>query len=174
MNALITEYLESAARDVNNNNFRFESTNISQLVSEVISESKDRANQKNITLFNNLISNNKIVIDKKWMKIAVYNLISNAIKYSPSGKSIHVDTNIISDKYKISVKDEGPGISAEDQENLFKKFQRLSAKPTGNETATGLGLYIVKDIVEKHNGEVSCESSINRGSTFSIMLPLDS
>ena len=73
---------------------------------------------------------------------------------------------------KVSVRDEGPGISEEDRSRLFGEFQRLSAQPTGGEKSTGLGLAIVKKMVEAHNGILSVESRVGSGSTFSFELPL--
>jgi len=70
----------------------------------------------------------------------------------------------------VAVKDEGPGISKEDQKNLYRKFQRLSARPTGGESSTGLGLSIVKALVEKMGSEIVCESEEGAGTTFSVKL----
>jgi signal transduction histidine kinase len=72
----------------------------------------------------------------------------------------------------ISVKDQGPGISVKDQAQLFGKFRRLSAQPTGGEHSTGLGLSIVKKIVDGMNGRVWCESDFGYGATFFVVLPL--
>jgi len=72
---------------------------------------------------------------------------------------------------RCEVQDEGPGLSPQDQQRLFGKFARLSAKPTGGEHSTGLGLSIVKKTVEAMNGKVWCESELGRGATFSVELP---
>jgi signal transduction histidine kinase len=72
---------------------------------------------------------------------------------------------------RIEVQDEGPGLSAEDQKKLFGKFARLSAKPTGGEHSTGLGLSIVKKMVEAMNGKVWRESELGRGATFIVEFP---
>ena len=82
----------------------------------------------------------------------VDNLISNAVKYSPSGKNIYVKVRQMDGGVRAEVRDEGPGISAEDQKRLFGKFARLSAQPTAGEHSTGLGLAIVKKLVESMNG----------------------
>jgi signal transduction histidine kinase len=91
------------------------------------------------------------------------NLLSNAVKYSPPGKPIHVRLRKLPDSVRFEVQDEGPGLSAEDQKQLFGKFARLSAKPTGGESATGLGLSIVKRMVEGMSGKVWCESEPGKG-----------
>lgn len=172
MNSLITDYLESAAIDSENMEFNFSNYDINNIIEELLEESREIADRKKIKIQYQLVKSSKIYVDKNWLKIAIYNLISNSIKYSPFGKTIFIKCEIEVRELKCSVRDEGPGISKEDQEELFMKFKRLSAKPTGNETATGLGLYIVKDIVAKHNGYVTCDSEIGKGSIFTIHLPL--
>jgi signal transduction histidine kinase len=72
---------------------------------------------------------------------------------------------------RIEVRDEGPGISPQDRKKLFGKFARLSARPTGGEHSTGLGLSIVKTMVEAMNGKVWCESELGKGATFIVELP---
>lgn len=99
------------------------------------------------------------------------NLVSNAVKYSPPDRSIFVRLKQLPGTVRFEVQDEGPGLSAEDQQKLFGKFARLTAKPTGDETSTGLGLSIVKRMVEAMNGEVWCESEAGQGATFIVELP---
>jgi signal transduction histidine kinase len=99
------------------------------------------------------------------------NLVSNAVKYSPPGKNIFVRLKKQPSVARMEVQDEGPGLSAEDQKKLFGKFARLSAKPTGGEHSTGLGLSIVKKMVEAMNGKVWCESELGRGATFIVEFP---
>jgi signal transduction histidine kinase len=96
------------------------------------------------------------------------NLVSNAVKYSPAGKNIWVRLKRSDGSVRCEVQDEGPGLSAEDQKKLFGKFARLSAKPTGGEHATGLGLSIVKRMVEAMNGRVWCESELGHGAKFVV------
>ena len=98
--------------------------------------------------------------------------MSNAVKYSPPGKNIHVRLKKLPEVIRCEVQDEGPGLSAEDQKKLFGKFARLSAKPTGGEHATGLGLSIVKKLVEAMNGQVWCESEPGEGAKFVVQLPV--
>ncbi len=111
------------------------------------------------------------------------NLISNAVKFSPTDTTIRVrifpdvepkeDTNELSTPMRrIAVQDEGPGITEEDQERLFGKFERLSARPTGGEHSTGLGLSIVKRFVEIMGGRIWCESTPGNGAAFIVELPV--
>jgi len=99
------------------------------------------------------------------------NLVSNAIKYSPPGREIFVRLKKHASGVRVEVQDQGPGLSAEDQKKLFGKFARLSAKPTGGEHSTGLGLSIVKKMVEAMDGKVWCESELGRGATFIVEFP---
>lgn len=112
------------------------------------------------------------MVDGNVMVQILENLISNAIKYSPQARNIVVRLKCLPGVARFEVQDEGPGISLEDQTRLFGKFARLSAKPTGGEHATGLGLSIVKKMVEAMNGRVWCESQAGQGATFIVEVPM--
>lgn len=99
------------------------------------------------------------------------NLMSNAVKFSPHKSTVQVKLAVANGYVNIGVKDEGPGLSAEDQKKLFGKFVRLSAQPTGGESSTGLGLSIVKKLAEAMSGTVLCESVLGNGATFLLRLP---
>ena len=100
------------------------------------------------------------------------NLISNAIKYSPPGKNIHIRVSPRNVYVRCEVMDEGPGLSERDRERLFSKFARLSARPTANESSTGLGLFIVKKLVDLMHGQVWCESEPGQGANFIVEMPV--
>ncbi len=112
-----------------------------------------------------------IKADKRKLQEVLENLISNAIKYSGHGKVIKVYVNEIDDKLEIKIQDNGPGFSNDDLKKIFSKFQRLSAKPTGNESSTGLGLYIVKKIIDAHDGKIEIETGLGMGSIFTMYFP---
>jgi signal transduction histidine kinase len=131
------------------------------------------AKKKNITLHMSLSDIPPFPFDQNAMIQVMSNLIGNAIKFSPPKTNIFVVTEKAEDRIRFSVRDEGPGLSQEDQELLFKEFQRLSAKPTGGEKSTGLGLAIVKKLIRLHNGEVGAESELGKGSTFFFSLPIE-
>jgi two-component system sensor histidine kinase/response regulator len=99
------------------------------------------------------------------------NLVSNALKFSPPGTTVRVKVFPSERDVTCQVQDEGPGLNAEDKSLLFKKFARLSAKPTGDESSTGLGLSIVKKLVHAMNGSVWCESEAGKGAKFSFKIP---
>jgi len=131
------------------------------------------AKKKDITLHMSLSDIPPFPFDQNAMIQVMSNLIGNAIKFSPPKANIFVVTEKAEDRIRFSVRDEGPGLSQEDQELLFKEFQRLSAKPTGGEKSTGLGLAIVKKLIRLHNGEVGTESELGKGSTFFFSLPIE-
>jgi signal transduction histidine kinase len=110
--------------------------------------------------------------DADRMREAIDNLISNAIKYSPIGGKIAVVVTHEQNTTIIRIADEGAGLSPEDLGRLFGRFQRLSAKPTAGESSTGLGLSIVKRIIDMHGGQVTANSQgPGQGSTFTVILP---
>jgi signal transduction histidine kinase len=110
--------------------------------------------------------------DADRMREAIDNLVSNAIKYSPIGGKIAVAVSHEANNTIIRIADEGAGLSPEDLGRLFGRFQRLSAKPTAGESSTGLGLSIVKRIIDMHGGEVTANSpGPGKGSTFTVVLP---
>jgi PAS domain S-box-containing protein len=150
------------------------------LVADTIEIHSDRASEKNITFHqrypaDNELSSILILADEGAFRQVLDNLVSNAVKYSPHGSNIFVrvalqDTDS-QKNVRIEIEDEGPGISEEDKKKLFGKFARLSARPTGGEHSTGLGLSIVKKMVEAMNGKVWCESELGKGATFIVELP---
>lgn len=132
---------------------------------------REQAMAKNIELLFESPSSAMILADGNAATRILDNLVSNAVKYSPENTTIYVAIEVVDMFVRCSVRDEGPGLSEEDKENLFGKFARLSAQPTGGEHSTGLGLSIVKKLVEAMNGKVWCESEWGKGATFWVELP---
>ncbi len=149
---------------------------VSYLTVAIIESYESIALKKNITIHFQAESEEFYVLaDEQALQQVLDNLISNAIKYSPFGKNVFVRIKSSVETVRMEVVDEGPGISQEDQKKLFGKFARLSAQPTGGEHSTGLGLSIVKKLVEAMNGRVWCESELGdglpSGATFIVELP---
>lgn len=145
---------------------------LSAIVRSVVDvyRSKAAAKQQSL-LFENQTNGVMLPLDKNVTVQILENLLSNAIKYSPLGKKTVVRCTSGTGAIRCEVKDEGPGLSLEDQKKLFGKFARLSAKPTGGERATGLGLSIVKRMVEAMNGRIWCESQPGQGASFIVEFP---
>jgi len=131
------------------------------------------AKKKNIILHMALSDIPPISFDQGAIIQVIGNFIGNAIKFSPPNTTIFIATEHTTHGIRFSVRDEGPGLSEEDQKLLFKEFQTLSAKPTGGEKSTGLGLAIVKKLISLHKGEVGVDTTLGRGSTFFFSLPIE-
>ncbi|MFD0750542.1 PAS domain-containing protein [Mucilaginibacter calamicampi] len=102
----------------------------------------------------------------------VTNLISNAIKYSPKGKSVEITCELVGDKVHVSVKDEGIGLSTEDKAKVFERYFRVESSNTRHISGFGIGLYLSAEIIHRHDGEIWVDSEPGEGSTFYFSLPL--
>ncbi len=112
--------------------------------------------------------NHLVEVDKNYTIQVLENLVSNALKFSERGSKVFLNVKSENRKTYVTVEDQGPGISKEDQKKLFGRFQRLSAQPTEGEASIGLGLSIVKKYIEAMKGEIYCESELGVGTKFII------
>jgi signal transduction histidine kinase len=145
-----------------------EELNLKTLLNDVLSEMKSMAKAKqNLVLF--YIGKEDVILDPRLLKNVLFNLISNAIKFSDEGKTIEINTIAQNSTIKISIKDEGIGISKKDQKHLFERFFR--AHNAVHIQGTGLGLNIVANYIALMNGSITYESEENKGSTFNIIIP---
>jgi signal transduction histidine kinase len=156
------------------NNQVFDPASILQAISE---DYAMRATAKDISLLYECSVSSLVNADEALLYQVFDNLISNALKYSPWKRRIWVKGAVqtvegFGDCFVASFQDEGEGISEQDMKRLFGKFARLSAQPTGNESSTGLGLSIVKKLVETMHGRVWCESEYGKGAAFFVALPI--
>ncbi len=143
------------------------------LIEERIRLSRVVAGKKGIIIHQHLENVPPVAFDSNRISQVFENLISNAIKFSPRDSGIHIYLSAGEDTVRVSVKDEGPGLPREEFDKLFDVYERLSVKPTGGEKSTGLGLSIVKKVIDAHRGQVEVESEVGSGSTFSFVLPID-
>ena len=141
-----------------------------QCISTVVQRFQRIALAKHIELCLVLDPNCDMTVDGKptWMSIALGNLVSNAIKYSPPHSQIEVKSRLDQDRISVSVRDEGPGFSNEDLQNMYGKYQRLSAKPTGGETSTGLGLFIVQAMAARLKISIDVSHHPEGGAVFTL------
>lgn len=144
--------------------------NITKLLEKIVEINKPQAEAKQQILIYKKENETDFIInaDEQKLMAAVDNIINNAIKYSPLEKEININLERKNGKALIQIKDEGPGFSEKDLQQAFGKFKRLSARPTGGELSSGLGLFIVKRIIELHDGRVWIESEKGAGSSFYI------
>ncbi len=150
------------------------SLDINDFLEGILNEHRVVAGKKDITLhFTPSGGMPPVVADESMLVQIVDNLVSNAIKYSPHERNVFIRTVYQegAGTVRLEIQDEGPGVSEKDMQKMFGKFARLSAQPTGGEHSTGLGLSIVKKIVEAMSGRVWCESELGKGATFFVELP---
>lgn len=146
---------------------------LNEIVTQQVEFNQLLAKNKDITLHLSLGDIPLLSFDQNAIIQVIGNFVGNAIKFSPSQSHISVATERVEDGVRFSVKDQGPGLTEEDQQLLFTEFQTLSAKPTGGEKSTGLGLAIAKKLITLHHGRVGVESRVGHGSTFFFHLPLN-
>lgn len=149
-----------------------EKIQVRDLLDAHVKQFSESAAKKEITLHVKDLTNGKhLYTDKDCLNRVLENLISNALKFSPKQKAIFIQASNDDSVIRFEITDQGPGIGKEEFNKLFKRFQRLSARPTGGESSSGLGLSIVKELVEMMKGNVRVESSPNNGSSFIVELP---
>lgn len=175
MQTLITNLLDINKIEQGVNVLNPETIELGELLQAHISIFQERAMSKNITL---LLEDNApgktITTDVVSLQRIIENLLSNAIKFSPKDKTVMMRVIHNHASVEIEVIDQGQGITPDEMPRLFKKYQRLSARPTGGEGSTGLGLSIVKELVNALKGKIRVESEVNKGSKFVVELPLAS
>lgn len=145
-----------------------EEFNAKTFVTDIIADMQSMASSGQSILLKHT-GNDVVCLDKKLLKNILFNLISNAIKFSPQGGVIEVGTDVMDSVVKISVKDHGIGIPKEDQKHLFERFFR--GHNATHIQGTGLGLNIVTRYAELMNGSINFESKENKGTTFTIIIP---
>ncbi|HSK74615.1 MAG TPA: HAMP domain-containing sensor histidine kinase [Pyrinomonadaceae bacterium] len=143
------------------------------VVREVVGEMQDSARRKRIRLIEQTSDYvPPIAADKGLIRRAVSNLIDNAIRYSPERTSVIISTILEADFLRVAVEDRGYGIPSSDHDKIWQKFYRVAREGQDKEEeSTGLGLSLVKEIIEQHGGEVGIESEVGQGSKFSFTLP---
>lgn len=160
--------LESSVMSLN-----LETASLNDVVRDVVDINTPAAKNKNIEVavdFDSNIGEFKFDINK--VREVTDNLLSNAIKFTQRGGEVRVSTRLEYDKVVVQVADNGLGLSEEDINRAFQRGARLSATPTGNEPSSGLGLWIVKRLVEAMKGRVWVVSALGKGSTFSFTIPI--
>ena len=168
---LLENLLEWAKSQQNEIVFNPEKIELKDLVFNIMNLFSEVILNKEINIVNEIPDDQFLVADKNMLSTVLRNLISNAIKFTPNGKSIKISVANIGDNIKISVQDEGTGIQEEDLPKLFNSLSPLSSYGTQGEKGSGLGLLLCKDFIERHTGIIEVNSIWDKGSTFSFTLP---
>jgi len=174
MFSIVKNLLDVNAIEQGKLNTKMARVNVKDVLIEILGQFKESADKKEIRILDSYShTENTILADTNITFQIIQNILSNAIKFSLPKKIIFI--TVISpeneDFLEIRIKDQGPGFSEEDKKKLFQKFARLSARPTAGEHSTGLGLSIVKKLVEMMNGSIRLESEIGKGAEFIITMP---
>lgn len=172
MHGVIQDMLDSQLVEAGARKLKLVDTDLVEITRHVINLNSAAARRKGIAINFNPQGTFRVTVDARGMQRVLDNLISNSIKYSEPSTAVQVSLMRVGGAIRISVTDEGPGLTLDDKEKVFGKLQRLSAKPTGGENSTGLGLYIVRSIVERHSGRVGVESEPGEGAEFWIEIPV--
>jgi signal transduction histidine kinase/DNA-binding NarL/FixJ family response regulator len=168
---IIDSLISDAMADALDITIRREPVDLVALLRDLVDANQPLAARKDQTIALTAPAKIDWLCDSDRIREAIDNVLSNAIKYSPIRGRIEVAIESSDQSAVIRISDQGPGLSPEDIARLFGRFQRLSAKPTGGETSTGLGLSIVKRIVDLHSGTVVAETTGPSGTTFKIAIP---
>lgn len=169
--AFVKEFLANAATDYNFSS-RPENARLAEIAAAVVQRHQEAGRHKNLEIRTDFpAADSTVFADVSALDQILDNLVSNAVKFSPPGKAIFVSVRPEAVHVDFIIRDEGPGFTAEDRAKMFRRYGRLSARPTGGEPSTGLGLSIVQKLVRAMNGEVLCESAPGAGAAFTIRLP---
>ncbi|MFN0049889.1 MAG: ATP-binding protein [Cytophagales bacterium] len=169
MKSMISRILDVNAVEQKDLNINMKEVDLAELIKNLVSDKLESAANKKIHIRTEFSDKKYLAkVDDEFYYQVMENLITNAIKFSPFDKNIYLKLNDDNGKVRTEVKDEGPGINDEERSKLFKKFSKLSARPTNGESSTGLGLSIVKRYVEAMNGHVWCESTVGKGTSFIV------
>ena len=162
------------ALEGSNLNLNLEKTQVNEVIQDVYQLNKHNSDNKHIEMLIDLKPNlPEAYFDPQKIYEVIENLVSNAIKFSQKGGQIRLRTSKADKDVVIEVSDNGVGLSEDDVKKAFQRGNILSAKPTAGENSTGLGLWIVKKIVEAHKGRVWVKSALGIGSTFAFSIPIE-
>ena len=171
---MVNELLDISAMESGKQLLVPKSVDMVPFVNQIIKTHANIALRKNILLtYQSALPELPVLCDAEKMEQVISNLITNAIKYSSLNQGVVVELVKNKSEAVLSVKDSGPGIPQHELDHLFKPFQKASSKTIDGERSTGLGLYIVKRIIEAHNGRVWAESKVGCGTTFYVALPVE-
>jgi two-component system phosphate regulon sensor histidine kinase PhoR len=170
LNALIENILQSASMDSGKTVIYKTKVNVSDLINENLNRLKNSIGKNHVVLSE---INPEIFadIDQQAIISILLNLVDNAVKYSPKDSEIKVKLVSNSNTFQLIVSDQGQGIKKEDRKKIFDKFIRIQNEETRSTKGTGLGLYIVSNLVQGHGGKIDVSDNLPLGSIFTVEIP---
>ncbi len=173
LSRLSDELLAIARAEAGQAHYHFESLDLCALVEDVAEQLSVLAEEREQTLSVGCDEQVSVAGDRLALRQALINLIDNAIKYSPERSHVEVRLRSEAESALIEVIDQGPGIAPEHRERIFERFYRIDSSRSREMGGTGLGLSLVKLTVDAHGGRIELDSTVERGSTFRLVLPMD-
>jgi signal transduction histidine kinase len=168
---MITTFLDVEKMSAGQMELRVESFAVSDLIDAVVERARPLAERKRIGLNTELENGVTLAADRELMEYVLYNLLTNAIKYSPPEKQVFITAAARRDTVTLTVRDQGIGMDEDDLKHLFTRFFRSQRAVQSGETGTGIGLVIVEQIVAQHGGRIDVTSKPGEGSAFTVSLP---
>jgi signal transduction histidine kinase len=173
MTRLIDDLMDAEAIENGQRQFQFARIDLTRAVRAAVEAFAEPAAFKQLRLEIDLPGDSiHAETDEGALRQVIDNLVSNAVKYSPAGRSIEVSLRVEAGEARCVISDHGPGFGPEEIDRLFRKFGKGRAQPTGGEKSSGLGLWIAKRVVDALGGRIWCESEPGRGARFHVALPL--
>ena len=171
MLTFVEEFLANSAAD-RGLSIKVGAINMDRVIASAVAPHAEVARRKGVVLEHACESGATVAADAKALSQVLDNLVSNAVKFSPAGKLVRVSVQVVAEGGGLlRVQDEGPGFTEEDKLHMYQRYRRLSAEPTNGEPSTGLGLSIVKKLVQAMGGRIECDSQPGLGATFIVSLP---
>ncbi len=153
--------------------FNLERTNGHEIIKDILEVARPQAEAKEITVnFNPCQDDWWFNVDYDHMRTAIMNIVSNAVKYTPEGGDVNISTSVTGGFVNLTFQDSGIGISKDDLPHIFDRFYRVKGKATRHITGSGLGLSLVKEVVEAHQGYIDVRSTPEGGTTFTLSFPI--
>ena len=169
LNTLVTDLLDSSKIVAGKIQFNFETFELQALIMDVI-ETHQYANKTHQLIFNKKEDKFIVEADKQRMEQVMFNLLGNAIKYSPKADKVHISIGKENESVKVSIKDEGIGLHFTQKNKIFTRFYR--ADGPSNISGLGLGLYLTKEIIDRHSGSIDVNTDFEKGTEFYFSIPL--
>ena len=172
LSGIITDLLTLTQMDSHAASLKLEKISLTGLCEDTVHALRPAAEKANLTLHAELAEDVHLTGDESKLRQVVYNLIDNAVKYTPEGGTVEVTLRADSREAILTVRDTGIGIPAEDVAHIFDRFYRVDKARSRATGGTGLGLSIVRQMVQLHGGEITVDSAADKGSTFTVTLPV--
>jgi two-component system phosphate regulon sensor histidine kinase PhoR len=169
----VESILQTAILDKGEFKLKLNELDVHEIINTAINNTNLLVEQRNGKITTNLnATKTRLQADRVHLTNIIFNLIDNAIKYSKENPEINITTHDAENGIEIIIRDNGIGISKENQRKIFDKFYRVPTGNVHNVKGFGLGLSYVQAVVNKHGGEISVNSELGKGSTFTVLLPL--